>query len=103
MGTNSPLGEFEMFVLAAVEQLADGAYSVTISQQIEQRTGRLCSFGALYTTLERLASKGFVTFSDSNRGAASGRPRKMVRTTAAGSRALRDVVRSLDAMVDGLG
>src|SRR5215213_7156651 len=102
MGTNSPLGEFEMFILAAIERLEDGAYSVTICEEIETRTGRLCALGAVYTTLERLAVKGFVTFSEADRAGGGGRPRKMVRATAAGRRALRDVVRSLDAMVEGL-
>ena len=103
MSVNSPLGEFEMLILAAVERLGDDAYSVTVRREIEERTGRLCSFGAVYTTLERLGTKGFVSFAEAPRsGDGAGRPRKMVKATAAGRRALRDVVRSLDAMIDGL-
>lgn len=103
MTTHSPLGEFEVFVLAAIERLGATAYSVTIRQEIEERTGRLCTFGAVYTTLERLATKGFVAFAEETGPAErAGRPRKMARVTPAGRRALRDVVQALDAMLDGL-
>ena len=34
------LGEFEQSVLLAIAHLGDGAYGVTIRQEIESRTGR---------------------------------------------------------------
>jgi len=55
------LGEFEMIVLLAVLQLGDGAYGVTILQEIEERTGRAVSRGAVYITLDRLEKKRYLS------------------------------------------
>ena len=56
------LGEFEQLVLFAVLHL-DDAYGVTIRREIERRTGRAVSAGAIYTTLERLEARGLVSSS----------------------------------------
>lgn len=55
------LGEFEQLVLLAVMRLEDEAYGATIRRLIEESTGRHISIGAIYTTLERLHGKGYVT------------------------------------------
>lgn len=55
------LGEFEELVLIAVLVLGDNAYGVSIRDLIEQETGRNVSFGAIYTTLDRLKNKGYVS------------------------------------------
>ena len=52
------LGEFEYLMLTAVARLGEGAYGVAIRQEIEEATGRPCSLGALYTTLDRLEVEG---------------------------------------------
>ena len=54
------LGEFEQIVLLAVLRLGDGAYGVPIRQEIQTRTGREVSVGALYSTLDRLEAKGYL-------------------------------------------
>jgi DNA-binding PadR family transcriptional regulator len=54
------LGEFEQAVLFAVAQVED-AYGTTIRDEIERRTGREVSAGAVYTTLGRLERRGLVT------------------------------------------
>jgi PadR family transcriptional regulator PadR len=81
------LGEFEYFMLTAAARLGDEAYGVTIRQALEDTTGRRCSLGALYTTLDRLQAKGLITTTMSDptpqRG---GRPKRMVRVTAKGAR-----------------
>ncbi len=48
------LGEFEEVVLLAVAILDEGAYGVSITQEIEQRTGRVVGFNSVHTTLQRL-------------------------------------------------
>ena len=53
------LGEFEQLVLFAVLQVED-AYGATIRAEIERRTSRSVSAGAIYTTLERLEARGLV-------------------------------------------
>jgi DNA-binding PadR family transcriptional regulator len=79
------LGEFEYLLLTSAARLGDNAYGVAIRLDIENSTGRSCSIGALYTTLDRLEAKGFVKSSlgdaTSRRG---GRPKRMVRVTARG-------------------
>ena len=50
------LGEFEQIVLLAILRLGDGAYAIPVRDEIERRTRRSVSRGALYTALERLES-----------------------------------------------
>jgi len=54
------VGEFEQLILFAVVRLEADATAVTIRQEIETRTSRTISSGALYTTLDRLEARGFV-------------------------------------------
>jgi len=56
----SALGEFEHVVLLAVLRLEADAYAVTIRDEIERRTGRDVSRGAIYITLDRLETKGYL-------------------------------------------
>ena len=82
-----PLGEFEYLILSAAARLDEDAYGAAIRREFEDATGRSCSIGALYTTLDRLEQKGLITTSMGDptpeRG---GRPKRMVRLTAAGTR-----------------
>jgi PadR family transcriptional regulator len=79
------LGEFEYLLLAAAARLGAGAYGAAIRQEVEAATGRHCSIGALYTTIDRLEAKGLVAteFGDPTpeRG---GRAKRMVRVTGHG-------------------
>jgi len=54
------LGEFEHIVVLALLQLEERAYGVTVRQEIELRTHREVSIGAVYATLDRLETKGYV-------------------------------------------
>ena len=81
------LGEFEYLMLAAATQLGDDAYGVAIRRSIEEATGRSCSLGALYTTLDRLEAKGFViTWMSDPTPERGGRPKRRVRVTGKGAR-----------------
>jgi DNA-binding PadR family transcriptional regulator len=85
------LGEFEYLMLTAVARLGEGAYGVPIRQEIEDATGRPCSIGALYTTLDRLETKGLVkTAMGDPTPQRGGRPKRMVRITPKGSQAASD-------------
>jgi DNA-binding PadR family transcriptional regulator len=95
------LGEFEQLVLFAVLRL-DEANGVTIHDEIEGRTGRDVSPGALYTTLGRLEDRGLV--SSTVTSAASGRvgrPRKHYTLRPAGARALREAYDGLQSLANG--
>src|SRR6202048_3854740 len=60
MTSRDYLGEFEHIVVLALLRLGDRAYGVTVRQEIETRTGREVSIGAIYATLDRLEAKGYV-------------------------------------------
>jgi PadR family transcriptional regulator PadR len=82
------LGEFEYLVLSAAARLDAGAYGAAIRLDIEQSTGRRCSIGALYTTLDRLEAKGLLkTWMGDATPQRGGRPKRMVRVTAKGIQA----------------
>ena len=54
------LGDFEQLVLLGVLRLAEGAYGAAIRQEIAQRSNRDVSINAVYTTLDRLETKGLL-------------------------------------------
>jgi DNA-binding PadR family transcriptional regulator len=103
MPKGEALGEFEHLVLLAVLRLKDDAYGMRVRREIAERTGRDTAIGAVYATLERLASKGLVTATVSEptpqRG---GRAKRSFRLTGAGVDALRRTRQDLEAMLDGL-
>ncbi|NVK83290.1 MAG: helix-turn-helix transcriptional regulator [Cytophagia bacterium] len=55
------LGEFQEVVLLTILVLNENAYGVSIQEEIERRTGRSVSRGALHTALTRLDEKGFIS------------------------------------------
>ena len=64
MAKTEALGEFEQSVLLAIAHLSqadEDVYGVTIRQLIESRTERSVPVGALYTALDRLERKGYVS------------------------------------------
>ena len=99
----APLGEFEQLVLLAVIRLGEGAYAVPVRVEIESRTHRSASRGAIYITLDRLEEKGFLRshLADGN-AERSGRPRRYYRITPAGERALENSWQALKSMWEGL-
>src|SRR5258707_14737709 len=54
------LGEFEYLLITAAAGLGENAYGAAIGEEIETTTGRRCSIGALYTTIDRLETKGLL-------------------------------------------
>jgi DNA-binding PadR family transcriptional regulator len=103
MGRIDTLGAFEQAVLLAIAHLDSDAYGVTIRREIEARTRRIAAVGALYTALERLELKGYVTSTMSDptptRG---GRSKRHFRLTPSGREALRQSREFLAKMWAGL-
>jgi PadR family transcriptional regulator len=97
------LGQFEELVLMALVRLRENAYGVTIRREIADRTDRDVSVGAVYTTLERLERKGYVS---SRLGEATpergGRAKRYFRIEAPGARALSEVREATARMAEGL-
>jgi DNA-binding PadR family transcriptional regulator len=97
------VGEFELYVLAAVLHAGEEAYGVSVRQEIERRTGRMVAIGAVHATLGRLVDKGLVRFRVSEpQPIPGGKRRKFFRLTPAGARALRHSSAMLARMLEGL-
>jgi PadR family transcriptional regulator, regulatory protein PadR len=87
------IGSFEEIVLLAVGTLQGKAYGVAIKDQIERRTNRVVSVGALQITLRRLDKKGYL----SSKHAASlpargGRPKLYFSLTREGKKVLEETL-----------
>ena len=54
------VGEFEEIVLLTVASLGEKAYGLDIIKEIESRTQRAVSVGALYNTITRLTEKKYL-------------------------------------------
>jgi PadR family transcriptional regulator PadR len=104
MPSRDYLGEFEHIIVLALLRLEDRAYGVTVRQEIEIRTRRGVSIGAVYATLDRLETKGYV---ESYRGDPTpergGRSKRFFRVTAKGVAAVNRTHRALQSMIEGLG
>lgn len=97
------LAEFELYVSLAVARLGDEAYGAAVRQEIESRTGRPVSIGALYTTMARLEEKRLLaTLPVEAEAGRRGRPRKYCRLTPAGEEAVRHSLEMLGRMTEGL-
>ena len=92
-----------MLVLMALIRLGSNAYGVTIRREIETRTNRRVSMGAVYTTLERMKEKGFVS---SRKGEPTakrgGRAKTYFRIEAPGERAMSRAHQDIGNMASGL-
>ena len=103
MATAPNLGEFEQIVLLTILRLKDDAYGVSIRAEISSRTGRDVAPGALYTTLERLESKGLlrsrVGEPTPERG---GRAKRFYTVSGVGIKAIARAERAFRRLLDGL-
>jgi DNA-binding PadR family transcriptional regulator len=97
------LGSLEHLVLLAVARLGSDAYGMTVRREIEKRTGRNLSIGAIYATLERLHTKGYVSSSigkpTAERG---GRAKRHFQIEPEGERALATSHDAIRRMAAGL-
>ena len=97
------IGDFEQLILLALVRLGSDAYGVTIRREIEERTGRVISPGALYTALDRLEKRGFVSSHLGDPTPERGGKRKRLYTVRpAGERALARIYESVRQMASGL-
>ena len=97
------LGEFEVVVLMAVLHVNDQAFGSAIRDELETRSGRPASRGAVYITLDRLEEKGLLTSVLKEGTSARGmRPRRLFTLTPTGVKALRDALARVARMHKGL-
>ena len=55
------LGSFEYAILSVLINQPKDAYGATLQERLEASTGKEPTLGAIYTALDRLIAKGFVT------------------------------------------
>jgi PadR family transcriptional regulator PadR len=95
--------DFEQQVLLAVWQRGEDAYGTTVRDEIEERTGREVSQGAVYTTLIRLEKKGLLRSRMSDptpvRG---GKAKRYFRITPEGRKGVEAARAAMDRLWDGL-
>jgi DNA-binding PadR family transcriptional regulator len=97
------LGSLEHIVLLALVRLDDNAHGMIVRREIEERTGRNVSIGAVYATLERLEAKGYVSsFTGEPTPERGGRAKRLFRVEAAGKRALQISNQTIRSMTVGL-
>src|ERR1700678_799655 len=85
------LGEFEYLLITTAARLGNEAYGAAIREDLAATTGRKCSIGALYTTIDRLEAKGFLkTWMGEATAQRGGRAKRMVRVTPKGAQAGKD-------------
>jgi PadR family transcriptional regulator, regulatory protein PadR len=103
MARGDLLGSLEHLVLLALVRLGDNAYGMTVRREIEARTGRDLSIGAIYATLERLEAKGYIR-SDIGEPTAErgGRAKRIFRLEAKGEKALDASQQALRSMTAGI-
>ena len=98
------LGAFEEVVLMATMRLGPNAYGAKIRQKVEEATGRSTSIGAVYTTLDRLEKKGYLTSwqgeATAERG---GRAKRYFRVEGVGVQAINETRDARNRFADVLG
>lgn len=90
-------------MLAALRLGPDAAYTVSIADDIHARTGRPVRRANIYTTLQRLEEKGFVSSRlGEPRADRGGRPPRLVKIEAPGLAAVRNTTEAIQAMIGDL-
>jgi DNA-binding PadR family transcriptional regulator len=99
----TPIGELEHLVLLAILHCGDEAYTVPIRSILLTKSGRQIARGALYTSLDRLESKGLVSSRLGEPLAVrGGRPRRYFQVTPRGLQAVRAVRAAVQTLSEGL-
>jgi DNA-binding PadR family transcriptional regulator len=97
------LGDFEQLVLLAILRLPDEAYGLRIQAEIEVRAHRTASLGMVYTALERLEHKKFVSsWSGGATSERGGRSKRFFKVEATGMQALRKALAATKKMAAGV-
>jgi DNA-binding PadR family transcriptional regulator len=97
------LGEFEQMVMLAVARLGGEAYGIAILDEIRERTGAEVAVASVYSSLDRMERRGYVSSSvgapTPERG---GRAKKYFALEPDGRHALHRSRSALDSLWDGL-
>ncbi len=99
------VGEFERLVLLAILRQPESPYANRIREDLEANAERKVTRGALYRTLDRLASKGLVEWElePSRTPERGGHPMRRLQVTEEGREAARSSRDVLLRFFSGLG
>ena len=97
------VGTFEQLVLLSLLRLRQDAYGLRVRDEIAIHTDLRPSLGAVYTTLERLESKGLVSSREGEKTAVrGGRAKRYFQIEAPGIMALKCTRDATSKMTKGL-
>jgi PadR family transcriptional regulator, regulatory protein PadR len=97
------VGTFEQLVLLALLRLRQDAYGLRVRDEIAIHADRRPSLGAVYTTLDRLESKGLVSSREGEKTAVrGGRAKRYFQIEAPGIMALKWTRDATSKMTKGL-
>ena len=97
------LGEFEALVLLAALRLGNGAYGLSIADEISKTARRSATRASVYVTLRRLEQKGLITTRrEASHQAPRGKPRRFVHVQPEAVALVRASRRALQRMWAGL-
>jgi DNA-binding PadR family transcriptional regulator len=82
-------------------RLKGDAYSVSVVQEIEERTGREVAQSAVFIAMRRLEEKGLLKSRVDDQSEEKGRVRRYFDLTPAGMERLRDMRAALMSLWDG--
>jgi PadR family transcriptional regulator PadR len=96
------LGEFEYLLITAAAALGEEAYGAAIREELKASAVRSCSIGALYTTIDRLETKGLLkTWMGNATAQRGGRAKRMVRVTPKGVQAAKEFYETVERVSRG--
>ncbi len=101
-GMGDSVGSFQEFVLLAIQSVGEGAYGVPIINRLrEVDPDEHYSVGAVYTTLDRLECRGFITsHTTSPEPIRGGRRKRVFALTDAGYAALEKAAQIRSRLVN---
>jgi DNA-binding PadR family transcriptional regulator len=97
------LGKTEELVLLATHKAGPKSTASEIYQTMEEAIGRVAAFGAIFTTLDRLAKKGFLSAKrGEQREDYGGRAPRLYSITGEGVKALSLSIATTQKMAKGI-
>jgi DNA-binding PadR family transcriptional regulator len=96
------LGKFEEMTLLSLLRAGPKSPASAVFEVLTDRLGKEKSFGALYTTLDRLVDKKFVKVVSEPSGSGKAKTRRLFTITGAGQRVLSQSLQSTKHMAEGL-
>lgn len=97
------LGQFEEILLLAILRLGEQAYGARIRQMVEGAMEKSVAIGAVYTTLDRLERKGYVSsWQGEPTPERGGRAKRYFQVEGVGEQALKDTSEARERLAVGL-